>query len=329
MRFLQFTLAFTLTAVLVVSAQNAEPTRFPVQMNDKWGFMDDAGKLVIPARFANAHDFYESLAAVEEKGKWGFIDEGGAWVIEPRFEDAADFDAGFAGVKVKGVWGFIDQRGHFTIPPKWEYIRCFHNGSPPAVDIGNNQWRYLDDTRTKLGAVVTPHPLGFSEGMAPAENRESRTGFVDVHGRFVIPPQFDDARGFSESLAAVQIGGKWGAIDTTGHLVISPQFSRMDDFSEGVAVVDIDSREGIIRRDGSWLLRPQYIDIGRMSESRARVGDAEGGWKRGYLDEFGNLSIPIRFTHVTNFRAGVARVETGDGIAYIDRNGNYVWPPTR
>jgi hypothetical protein len=37
-----------------------------------------------------------------------------------------------------------------------------------------------------------------------------------------IPPQYDSANGFSEGLAPVWIGDKWGWIDKTGKYVWEP-----------------------------------------------------------------------------------------------------------
>ena len=39
-----------------------------------------------------------------------------------------------------------------------------------------------------------------------------KSGFIDKTGRIVINPQFDLPAFFSEGLAAVFIGGKWGYI---------------------------------------------------------------------------------------------------------------------
>ncbi|AFZ12463.1 S-layer domain-containing protein [Crinalium epipsammum PCC 9333] len=53
----------------------------------------------------------------------------------------------------------------------------------------------------------------------------------------VIQPQFDAADSFSEGMAQVKIGNKWGYIDKTGKLVISPQFEEANAFSAGLALV--------------------------------------------------------------------------------------------
>ena len=50
----------------------------------KWGFIDKAGKMVIPPQFANVNDFHEGLAAASVGDKWGYIDKTGKFVINPQ-----------------------------------------------------------------------------------------------------------------------------------------------------------------------------------------------------------------------------------------------------
>ena len=54
----------------------------------------------------------------------------------------------------------------------------------------------------------------------------------------IIQPQFDLTLGFSERLAAVQVGKKWGYIDTSGKMVIELQdLSFAKPFHNGLARV--------------------------------------------------------------------------------------------
>ena len=41
-------------------------------------------------------------------------------------------------------------------------------------------------------------------------------GYVDPNDKIAIPPHYDDATPFTEGLAGVKIGEKWGYIDKTG-----------------------------------------------------------------------------------------------------------------
>ena len=62
----------------------------------KWGYINQAGSLVIPTRFDDARNFEQGLAAVQVKGEWGFINKQGEYVIEPQFKGVWAFQEGLA-----------------------------------------------------------------------------------------------------------------------------------------------------------------------------------------------------------------------------------------
>ena len=61
----------------------------------------------------------------------------------------------------------------------------------------------------------------FSDGLAPVQVGD-RWGYIDKNGKVAISPQFNDARGFSSGLAPVGIGTNWGYIDKSGKFVWNP-----------------------------------------------------------------------------------------------------------
>ncbi|MEP7355078.1 MAG: WG repeat-containing protein [Acidobacteriota bacterium] len=124
----------------------------------KMGFIDKSGKLVIPARFAEANDFAEGMAAVRvEEGvdsKFGYLDQTGAFAIMPQFNQAYAFSEGLAAVEIGGTavdhqllgatWGFIDKAGEFRIPATFAYAYTFIKGRALVVNKPGENGRFIN-----------------------------------------------------------------------------------------------------------------------------------------------------------------------------------------
>ena len=52
--------------------------------DDKLGYIDKAGKPIIPPKYDDVEPFPEGLAVVKREDKYGFIDKTGKMVITPR-----------------------------------------------------------------------------------------------------------------------------------------------------------------------------------------------------------------------------------------------------
>lgn len=70
-----------------------------LKVNDKWGFLDRTGKIIIEPRFdAAVGSFSEGLASVLVDGKYGFLNNTGIMIIKPQFDGVHDFSDGLAWV---------------------------------------------------------------------------------------------------------------------------------------------------------------------------------------------------------------------------------------
>jgi hypothetical protein len=107
-------LTLSLTAGCSPSRQPLEARLFPVQIDDRYGYIDQQGELVIPARFDYADAFSEGLAVIRLTDRFGYIDPRGHVVIEPAFDWADGFRDGLARVRVQELWGYIDTSGRFV-----------------------------------------------------------------------------------------------------------------------------------------------------------------------------------------------------------------------
>ncbi len=88
----------------------------------KWGYIDNAGKTVIPFIYDYADEFYDGFAAVRIDYRWGFIDQNGKTVIPFDYSGAWSFIDGLAPVFKDNLWGFINQNNELIIDYQYSNI---------------------------------------------------------------------------------------------------------------------------------------------------------------------------------------------------------------
>jgi len=114
-----------------------------------WFFMDSTGKPITDAVYEDALSFSDGLAAVGKNGLYGYINTSGIMVIPFQFNSAHNFSEGFAPASnAKGFWGYIDRKGNWAISPVYDYTVSFTNGE--ARVIKNSKVFYIDKNNKVL-----------------------------------------------------------------------------------------------------------------------------------------------------------------------------------
>jgi len=97
-----------------------------------------------------------------------------------------------------------------------------------------------------VGATMRFEDVGeFSNGLAPV-SVGGKWGFIDRSGKIMIAPSYEDALSFSGHLAAVKQGDYWGYLALTNKFGIEPQFTQAKTFQNGSAPVLTDAGWQII-----------------------------------------------------------------------------------
>ena len=296
---------------------------FPILLNDKIGYIDNTGKIVIEPQFQVINDSNYSGDLFEELKWWWSLPSHHINRLLPRGEQPTGkhlivnkrrhlqltytsyFFEGLASVLIDGKWGYIDTTGQIVIKPQFDSAWIFSEGLA-YVQIDDKKALYKNAYIDKTGQIVIApkkrisfYSGGFSDGLAriscymAEESGIIKEGWINKEGNVVIKPQFDSlyCGDFSEGLAAVGLNNIWGYIDKKGIFVINQQFTSACRFSEELASVSFN--------DIIW----------------------------GYTNKSGYIVIPFQYNNATPFSEGLAAVKIKSKWGFINKKGEVIINP--
>jgi hypothetical protein len=150
----------------------------------KFTFIDRAGT-GLPGRFNNAGAFREGLAPVEVGEKWGYIDRSGAIVIPPRYAAASSFSEGLAAVGDREKFGYIDKSGRIVVEPRFLWASDFHDHRAAVLQEPGVSY-YIAPSGVQAFPGNFIRATVFFKGLANVELRSGERAFLDTNGRRIF-----------------------------------------------------------------------------------------------------------------------------------------------
>jgi len=217
-------------ALLLLSCSDTE-TGFQelslIYEDDRFGYINEDGKVIIKPVFRSAGEFSEGLAPVRHDGLFGYINPKGKLIISEQFDFALSFSEGLAIVYLDGKPECIGHDGQKVFASPFIEMSSFKNGrsmvktSTGKAGIINKKGVLVIDTifrkinEFKNGAAVV-------EGLdhLPITNINKNTnsdleiGVIDTSGNFIIPYGISEYIGdCSDGFFSVTTGKKNAEID--------------------------------------------------------------------------------------------------------------------
>ncbi len=222
-----------------------------VEQDGKWGYIDTAGKTVIPCVYREAGDFHNGRASVRPASSFGYIDPDGDFAIAAQFDLAGDFGDDMAFVKQNSKQYIINKVGE-KIATLGKESGTVYSGGFAAINNGDGTWSYFNTARRRAFTQTYEGAGNFSEDYA-AVKRDGLWGYINTGGVMVIGAQYAAAGEFSQSRAPVQdTAGKWGFIDKAGEHIIPCLYDEAGAFYMDTAVVKTGNIVGVVNRSGEF-----------------------------------------------------------------------------
>lgn len=170
--------------------------------NDKYGYIDETGKVVIPPRFYEADSFKEGLAVVNlsgdySKNSYGLIDKKGKFIIQPEYNDIQALGEGFFAVGIpidkeylpKGsIYAIANKTGKLLTDFIYYGVSQYHRGYASAYD--KNTTFFIDGTGKKVPTLPVVEGNGTlkMEGDLIKKEVGNRTAYFDKSGKVIYKP---------------------------------------------------------------------------------------------------------------------------------------------
>lgn len=134
--------------------------RVPVSVGKNHGFIDFAGKVVIPLIYDRSADgFQGGMTALSKADKWGYVDRWGKVKIPFQFDEADPFYGRLAAAKMGSKTGFIDRTGKFKFLLPYSYTAGFTNDDVAHFSTKDHRFGYVNESGKVIWGPTPENPF--------------------------------------------------------------------------------------------------------------------------------------------------------------------------
>jgi tetratricopeptide (TPR) repeat protein len=298
-------------------------------------------------------NYSEGLTSFKEDGLFGFFDQSGKKIIPAKYRSVGQFKEGYAIVGVGDKTAVIDKFGQLV----WQARSSSQKLNDLNISVVNVGTRYFV-VRYEEGRP-SPQFLGWFDAdefyhdvyrpmrIDPVTNRAvvdptgpHKSGIaLRKDGSYRESEQVEVPNVFADDLAVVKRDGRWRFINRAGEtkILLAENTVRAYPFMEGLAVVLVDCNPhfadslsgshrarrsqspgpllyGVIDKSGAFVIPPKYSLMGPgFVDGLLKVGQgSEIESCCGFVNKLDELVIPLKFDGAGDFHNGIAAVFIND-----------------
>ncbi len=241
--------------------------------------------------FGGIQGFHDGLVAIMVNNKWGYLDTMGILVIPLKYDFVSIFDGGYALAKVSGRTYVINAFGEET-PVEESDVYVIKRFSEGMAIYCNSEKEYgFINTNGKVAIPPKFKSVGyFVNGLAWARNFHNKIGYIDTSGAWVITPRFSSARNFDKisGLARVKTISGWAYVNRMGDILKVNTTRYWGDFHEGLARGRKDDFFGFYDNTGTWVIQAKFQKVRNFHNGYAAAKEND---KWGLIDNVGEWVI--------------------------------------
>lgn len=250
----RFITLFFILLIFKSFAQNAlDPFQNDIiafKVNNKYGYKDISGKVIIQPQYDNVSDFQYDLASVKLNNKVAVIDKKGGIVIAfGTYDDIYYYREGMLQVRKDGKFGFLNMKGQEIIPCRFEEADYFRNGM--AEVRKNDKHGIINKSGEEIIPIIYEKIVQFPGYNLIKIKINGKWGYINYDRKKFINPEFEELDQPWNDMIMAKKDGKYGYFDHNGVLVIACKYETANPFTDsGRAFIILNGRAGVVFKNG-------------------------------------------------------------------------------
>lgn len=307
----------------------------PVVVDRRLAYIDASGNTVCSTKYDRGTRFRDGYAVVYKNKKAGLIDVNFRELL-PCVHDGLRYIGDLSWeIKRGGELRICDQNGRFKLNSNYAAVGGAYQNLfvvqkklfGPISVVDSNGKEIIRNT-------YTLHLSNFSSGLILSCNRKGAFGFRGIDGSWKIKAKFDNARPFSEGVAAVEKDfddlSLTGFIDCESALLCDYFYITADArFSSARCIVmkyvGGAFKYGAINRSFDLVIDYGFEYISSFADDVAFASEDSSSKDIILIDRYGACLSSSKFTFVDRFLDGYCWVDGTEGNGYINTEGEYIW----
>lgn len=308
--------------------------------NDKHGFIDAHGDIVIPLIYDDGKAFTSAGVAqvnigakgLSDGGKWGLVDETGAVVLPIEYDAISHrpFEKHtLAAVKKDGKWGCATIDGAIAVPVIYEDVKLNQDNAAVRVKA-EGKWGMVAPDGKQLLPCRYDQLGDFDDDGRALYADGGRRGYLNRDFAEIVSVELEHlAAAGKNGLSWAKRDGKIGFVDKNAEVVIPFAYEHTYGFFGDLAAVKQNGKWGYIDESGATVVPCEYDAVDMLGRNPGVLLPVKRGDKWGYVDRKGTEAIPFMYEKAEHF-GGVNPfgeyakpdrvVETADGEPVFDRS---------
>ena len=298
---------------------------FPILSQDKqYGFVNSRGRVTVEPQYDFVDDFSSRAALVGRGDKVSYIDTRGNLLADFLWEDGYPFQGELAVVAADGRQGVVNKAGGTVLPV--EYDEIFLDDQGPILARKEGGYRYYSRSGKPLfGSFASATPL--REGLAVVKDASWHARLIDSQGNSLLSGDFSDIKVLAPQMLALQDStGKWFLADRTGQALSARRYDAVGDMSDSLAAVQVGQKYGYVDPKGKEAIPVNLTAFEDIEQARFSQGLAKTTYrgKYGMINVAGKRLVPNLFDGIVLSDQWPVPVERAGLWGYAGKDMNIV-----